>query len=530
MRNDNFLDRSREIISGNDPILDEILTACAEDVTAGDPGVDTVTRLEDVYTCSQLRVGTGGTCTVDRDFALIPVATQTILTVVGGACVPSAAGTGKDNSDWSTEWNAQTYTLKQGPPDVQWCRTQSSGPPDGSHFMRRGQTSPFMMDFYWSANFCGEFDAYVPTATECEESARMLEHACRNAPSTTSSFTAFQLQDTGFYDGPMGGCTTYASDDPLNFDGTIPVDYTGCTPERQTFCTSVFDHFVAECTRAPGDNCGVNCGSGDDYDEWSALSGSIWPREFAFSNEPPNTERCEFAEGVGGGDSEEPGYFVLFSSGSGTSEINHAYYTGYCGRFENGAPSSAECEEVARNDEWFCRHDGVTQVGNGNGVPGPDYGPYGTCSTAGDYTNRGGQTIDYTGCDQDRIDYCQRVYQETLNECSGVCTGNCAAEDNIAVYGAGNVGVVGPCTTEGQQFFFSPPPDMSPIVGPGRNFSFWEYEDLGSLIYNIRGTSTDVCGDTVNPDCTAAADAFENSCNVVRAYRRSCCLTARQPI
>jgi hypothetical protein len=86
MRAEVFLDVSREIIKGDSPILDSILMACEEDVTAG-AEEERVLRLPEVVACPQAAVGAPTDCQVTRNFVLEAVETKTVLTVAatGGA-------------------------------------------------------------------------------------------------------------------------------------------------------------------------------------------------------------------------------------------------------------------------------------------------------------------------------------------------------------------------------------------------------------------------------------------------------------
>jgi hypothetical protein len=673
LRNDNFLDRSREIIAGNDPILDEILTACAEDVTAGDPGTDTITRLEDVYTCSQLRTGLSGTCTVDRDFILLPVATQTILAVLaGGVCVgvtgndlsdwnaidpvigpnnstpaphcqqvngvptmdwhirnfnngppainifhfanfcgefdtsiPTAqqctesarmlehscrnadnagngwylnsnvapigscssysegppgvfngtvavdytgcdadrinycqsvarqfegecggsicqgatCGSGKDHSDWSVEWNATTYPLRQGPGgNVHWCRTQSSPPPGNMHFMRRGQLTPFTMDFQYLPYYCGEFDAGTPSASECRVGATMIEHACRNALNSTTSFDQYQIQPSSLVPGPVGSCATFNPQEPTLYDGTIPVDYTGCDADRQNYCEAIADFFATECA---GDAACQNCTpGGEDLSDWQALYGASIQPESATHQACGN--RAFNMSGALGND-----WYMVYREPTLTS--NHDFVYGrFCGEFDTAVPSAAECAATGNQLEWACATANMAGDGYYLNDAHPTAGPVGSCiieTWPGQYTIGNAPTTPVTwgslSCNGGRQAYCQAFRAAYEAECNDrpACTGGCVSEDNIAIYNVAsyydNTGPVHACRTNRIVFNYSTPPGVSALGGAPKDFSFMIRQPIDPGDYDLQGWSTDACGNADGGDCVAQGQAFEDACNNV---------------
>ena len=426
IRNDNFLDRSREIISGNDPILDEILTACAEDVTAGDPGTDTITRLEDVYTCSQLRTGLTGSCTVDRDFILVPVATQTILAVIaGGVCT---GVTGNDLSDWDAIDPALGANTSTPAPHCQ----QVNGVPTIDWHIRNFNNGPPAINIFHFANFCGEFDTSIPTAQQCTESARMLEHSCRNAD---NSGNGWYLNSNV---APIGSCSSYSEGPPSVFNGTVAVDYTGCDAARINYCQAVADQFERECG---GSACqGATCGSGKDLSDWQAEA-SPGP---VFVSEAP-APACKATNGSTGWND----WYVSAFVGTFTSEW---YYGKFCGEFDTVVPTSGECAITGNRLEHICRHAGAS--GWGINPSHPTAGPAGSCASynplwaSTDPANRGYTDwdsfgpVDYTGCDQDRINYCQTFRSEFELECAGdaACQNCTPGGDDVsdwqALYGA----------------------------------------------------------------------------------------------
>jgi len=235
LRTDGFLDRTREILAGNDPILDEILTACAEDVTAGDPGADTVTRLEDVWACSQLRVGVGGSCTVERDFSLQPVATQVVLEVVATG---GSVG-GYDRNHWSTLLDS-LLLLPAGEP--QTCVQVNPIGLDPEWYMVTILYDPIVnQSFYSSSKYCGDFSLVTPTAAECSTSGLEAEYLCRHTAGTSLRF----LNPTHPTAGPIGSCAVY--DELSSSDGVTPVDYTGCTVDRQNYCQTYRTEYENAC-------------------------------------------------------------------------------------------------------------------------------------------------------------------------------------------------------------------------------------------------------------------------------------------
>jgi len=365
MRNDNFLDRSREIISGNDPILDEILTACAEDVTAGDPGTDVVTRLEDIYTCSQLRTGTAGTCTVDRTFVLLPVATQVVLEVVGGTCT---TGSGRDWSDWSVTW--ATGISAQSGGGTQWCRTTFDAGPDDWIVFGAISMIPFPDLRYEHARFCGEFDSGLPLASDCQYTARQLEHACRNAEHT-GTLDSILINNSHPIFGNAGQCASYAPARPDTFDGSAAVDYTGCDADRVSFCTQAYDFYVSECNPVCGGTC--TAGSGDDVSDhtgWSGWGGGpapgCWRVQPGVYNEP------WFG-------APYPEAFIRLDNAA-TPGFPGWASTKFCGEFDTYEPTPVECQTKGGQIEHLCRNaPGIT--GGHSGQLNPNRGAFGSCGS-----------------------------------------------------------------------------------------------------------------------------------------------------
>jgi len=659
IRNDNFLDRSREIISGNDPILDEILTACAEDVTAGDPGTDTITRLEDVYTCSQLRTGLSGTCTVDRDFILVPVATQTILAVIaGGVCV---GVTGNDLSDW----NAIDPAIGQNTTTPAAHCTQVNGTPTIDWHIRNFNNGPPAINIFHFANFCGEFDTSVPTTQQCTQSARMLEHSCRNADGVGNGY--YLNSNVA----PIGSCSSYSEGAPGSFNGTVAVDYTGCDAARVNYCQSVANQFERECG---GSACqGATCGSGKDLSDWSAETGgnvqaSFWPEEVCtdingnagwndwyigrnggtfttflyyskfcgeFDVDVPTPAQCSDTGGrlehacrnatsqyrlnpahpragpIGScasynelnwlsydgtvpvdytgctaerenyckrlraeyepeclGDAAcqncTPGgddlsdwqalYGASIGPESATHEVcgntagsmsgalgndwymvyreptlnnNHDFIYGrFCGEFDTDVPTDAECEATGLQLEWACATANMAGDGYYLNDSHATAGPVGSCIVEGwpgQYRIGSAPTTPVTwgtlSCNGGRQTYCQALRADYEAECKAapMCTGGCVAEDNIAIYNplsiVNNAGPVHPCRTVRTVFGYSTPPPISVLGGPPKDFSFAIRSRIDPGDYDVLGWSTDACGDSVQADCALQAQAMEDACN-----------------
>lgn len=386
---DNFLDRSREIIAGDDPLLDEILTACAEDVTAGDPGVDTVTRLEDIWTCSQQRQGTSGACTVERSFVLSPVATQIVLRIVGDSCASNSGG--NDLSD-----NILIHGVVpqlSGPANI--CSSPNPTHPDWV-FRNRNTVPPFAFtnDFY--AWFCGERDIAVPTVTECVDSGQKFEHACRNS---SGAVNGWQINPSHPTFGASGTCSSYAPEFGIDSYPTTPVDYTGCDAQRISYCEAARDNFVQECG-----GCGT-CSSGLDISDYA-------PQGWTASTGPtnPNVPSC-----VAVGGPAPPGAYGTTNLPPPISTIVHLS-PGFCGEHDTYTPTEAECAPVALSHEHTCRND----LFNLN----PARGPVGTCAAVeGPGYDPFVDPVDYTGCDTDRISYCTAVREEFEAECTDTCDG-----------------------------------------------------------------------------------------------------------
>ena len=405
MWSDTFLDRSREILSGNDPILEEILTACSEDVTAGPDGDDTVTRLEDIWACSQQRNTTTGTCAVERDYVLSPVATQVVLTIEGGGvCVPS----NPDLQDWealhSPIWGA-------GIGAAQYCTTTSSAHTEWRMQFFSG-TPPFGTLANYFDWFCGDWDVAIPTASECAYTATQLEHACRNySVVATNSFRVNPAHPTA---GPPGAdCATRDPQVLANYDGDVPVDYTGCPAERITYCQDLRAEFISNCTP----DCG--CSPANDLSDWQVTylliaAGGSAPANYCRSGIPGGTgDDWYFRNGT----SVLPPFFSVTD-----------YSAKFCGEFDTAVPTTTECDYTAGQLEHACRQS--SHIGTSSWVVNsshPTAGPSGTCSS---YTGGAPETfdgsvpVDYSGCDANRQNYCQTMRTEFAGNCNGGCSGS----------------------------------------------------------------------------------------------------------
>lgn len=489
MSTETFLDRSREIISGTDPILDEILTACAEDVTAGTPGIDTVTRLEDIWTCSQARQGITGNCTVDRNFVLTPVATQIVLTIVGGSCTPGA-----DIDTWDDlGWGSLAVT---GGADI--CHLLNfSGTPLPEWYLSRPAVPLPIGTLDYSPHFCGDFETDPPDAAQCSLSGNWHEWACRLAPPASLNAAL----------GPVGTCATY----PL-FTGTVgdPVDYSGCNGTRIAYCQAVRDQYISECSAScPTGNCTAS--SGQDINDHGPLG---WFAAVVSSS--PNVAIC-MANPIG---PQPPNWYATANLPAPISS-NVTLGPGFCGDRTVSQPTAGECTPAANLHEHICRN----ELFNLN----PSRGPIGACAgfePAG--YDAFVDPVDYTGCDADRIAYCTAVREEFQAECantscSGSCTEAATAAANIAIYNLGstifnNAGFISACRTWDQTFNVTSNPGFVAINGPGKTFSFAQEEQIDAGDYETRGWSTDVCGTVSSAGtCAGQGAAFESACNAASA-------------
>lgn len=517
LRTDDFLDRSRDILAGTDPLLDEILTACAEDVTAGTPGDDTVERLEDIWTCTQRRNSTLQNCTVTRDFELIPVATQVVLSVVGGVCVPTPGGTGNDLSDWTALYGTdiEPWVPVGGDAAAPMCRSSFTAVP----------TTTFGTDDYWvgtSINpfppnpdrmffawFCGERDTTDPTPAQCASTAQAWEHICR---STDNTSTALGDYSTNSAKGPPGSCLTYP---PV---GLGAVDYTGCTQERIDFCSAMKQDFEYECSGVVGNDCGgTTCsgGSGQDISDHTGFSefdlgaakGCI---SYEYESSPVQTWT--------GGAPVSEAWVKLTPAFA----LNNPGYvtTGFCGEFDTYEPTVSECESAGYKLENLCRN-ANGNIGTGHRIQlNTSLGSIGSCTSYSPEPQ--GNLLpttppSYAGCTPDRQTYCEQIRDEFIAECGGTCSTTCEAEDNIPIYDylsvASNSGPVSFCRSSRTVFNYSTPPLASVLGGPPKDFSFFRRTIVDPGDYEMTGWSTDACGDTTTSSCTASADSFESLCN-----------------
>ena len=254
LRADPFLDTTREIVSGDATILDEILTGCVDNVTAGTPGADGTTRIEDIWTCSQARIGPATSCTVTRNFQLVPLETKEVLRVE--ATGNAACGTGNDLSDWEPLFIWPISAGGNAP--AEYCIATGSLIAATGWFLRYHPPGvPFNPDNIF-ATFCGERDTQIPTPAQCDATGRQLEHACRNAD-PGGSLAEWELNAAHPIFGPSGSCSSYAPGAPTTFSGVVAVDYTGCDADRVSYCQSMVAEFEAECK----DECG-SCEAADN--------------------------------------------------------------------------------------------------------------------------------------------------------------------------------------------------------------------------------------------------------------------------
>jgi hypothetical protein len=235
MRAEGFLDRSREIIKGESPVLDAILMACEENVTAGADAERTV-RLEEIVACPQAAVGTSSDCTVARNFSLVAVETKTILTV------EASGGAVTGNEHW-TDFGMPAPE----PGEIGLCQEHSldmSGPTYPfdvfltQFFQWRPWPEPeFGADYYYSNAYCGTHAARTPAeiVAACTASASAVEGVCRNRR-TAVGMPANQWGDRG------GDCAVQ--------DHTAPYDYAGCPAGRELSCTTARDWHYNACTGA----------------------------------------------------------------------------------------------------------------------------------------------------------------------------------------------------------------------------------------------------------------------------------------
>jgi hypothetical protein len=225
MRAEGFLDKSREIIKGESPVLDSILMACEESVTAATEDERTV-RLEELVACPQAAVGAPSDCEVTRNFVLEAVETKTVLTVtaVGGA----ATG----NEHWDDMGMAAPVAGLIG-----MCE-------EVDHLDIHGPTYPFPVflsewyerkpwpepeygaRYYYSGAYCGTHAARTPAeiVAACTASANAIEGFCRNRRDAPPSVIAPTWSDGG------GECWAMS--------GGPPFSYAACPAGREASCTT----------------------------------------------------------------------------------------------------------------------------------------------------------------------------------------------------------------------------------------------------------------------------------------------------
>ena len=222
-----FIDLTRPLLAGTDPLLDTIITGCVGDVTAGDEGTDREVHLEDIWTCTQARVEGFGTCRVERAYALEARGTQRVYEIEG--CV---GGSGRD-----INYHSQNGYFPVEVFGTHICMTAEVPPPSdyyASEMFWLGEGGGWLT-LSLNTGYCGTFGVDDPSPTDCENGGLWHEHRCRNEE--------WSLNPNR---GPIGSCD---GPEPPGWEYTpgVPVDYTGCDADRIAYCTAVREEFIAEC-------------------------------------------------------------------------------------------------------------------------------------------------------------------------------------------------------------------------------------------------------------------------------------------
>lgn len=233
MRAEGFLDASREIIKGESPILDSILMACEESVTAATEDERTV-RLEDVVACPQAAVGAPSDCSVTRNFRLEAVETKDILTVTAGG------GSATGGEHWMEFGMAAPLAGQVG--ICTEIQNMDLGPsyPYGvyltDYFYSRPWPEPEIgAEYHYSNAYCGTHAGRteLDILWACAASSDAVERQCRNHRNSVGE-PGFDMWADG-------------SDECTTMDGIGPYDYSTCPPGREASCIAARDAHYAAC-------------------------------------------------------------------------------------------------------------------------------------------------------------------------------------------------------------------------------------------------------------------------------------------
>lgn len=395
LRTDDFLDVTREIVSGDATILDEILTGCTDQVTAGSADPDVTTHLADIWTCSQAPVGAPDTCTVERDFTLVPIETRTVYTAAVAGASPYC-GAGLDVDHWGPRgWSA--HDLQSNGASL--CASSSATAPTNDYYGQATVDLGLGPSANWlSSKFCGDFGGAAPTATACDATARYHEHLCRAGVTNPNPAR-----------GGYGTCSGPEPGSPDLFND--PVDYTGCDVDRIEYCRGVRQEFQEEC-KNDCDQVGA--------EHWSLFQGA------------PNTSGglCQVRD--------QSAFFPDFSAypsfeglsifyqyewipGEPGIDERRVWADYYCGTHAGRTPAEIEqaCLTSANDFEIQCRN----TVGNGPGAPigwitsmNVTGGGSGNCSP---FQESGAPPFTYSGCPSGREDSCIVLRERHFEACLG---------------------------------------------------------------------------------------------------------------
>lgn len=228
-----LMDRTRPLLAGTDPLLDEILTGCVADVTPGAPAGDTVTRLEDIWTCTQARTDLMGTCRVERNYTLNPVETRRVLEIQGKG--------GGGDEHWMDFYPAPIPGL------IGMCQARRQGwttweldvmYPPGPVFVTEyaldfwtGEPQPDI-EYMWVAKYCGTHAGRTAAdiLEACTASANHIEGRCRNTVANTPPLPINDGDIISFWvPGPgSGNCSPWTE--------PAPYTYAGCPDGRAETC------------------------------------------------------------------------------------------------------------------------------------------------------------------------------------------------------------------------------------------------------------------------------------------------------
>ena len=242
MRAEGFLDASREIIKGESPILDSILMACEESVTAATEDERTV-RLAEVVACPQAAVTTPTDCSVQRNFRLEAVETKAVLTVTatGGAALgdehwddvgmaaprPGIFGMCEEDNPLDLGGPTFPFTIFMH----EWYETRPWPEPE------------YGARYYYSNAYCGTHLGRTPAeiVAACAASADGVEGWCRNRMEAPPSVVGPIWADGD------GACTSMSAGPPYN--------YWTCPVMRELTCatarTSHYDACVGSSSATP---------------------------------------------------------------------------------------------------------------------------------------------------------------------------------------------------------------------------------------------------------------------------------------